>query len=70
MNWRSASQVGKIEGCLAIPSIRGAEQRKESLVLIDGQRLAVTEGPALWWKIEAKDPDFRQERFSHFSDSL
>jgi hypothetical protein len=40
------------------------------LILIDWQELAVASGPAFWGEIEAKDPDFGQERFSHSSDSL
>jgi hypothetical protein len=55
---------------LPITSLNRAQQRKERLVLIDWEKLAVTEGPAFWWKIEAKYSDFRQKRFSHGSDSL
>ena len=56
--------------CLPIASIGRAQQRKESLVLVDGQKLAVAQRPALRREIEAKDSDLGQERFSHGCDSL
>jgi hypothetical protein len=53
-----ALQVRQRKVSLPIATIRRTEQRKERLVLIDGQKLSVTCGPAFWRKIKAKDSDF------------
>src|SRR5215470_8380610 len=70
MNGRPATQVGKIESCLPIPSIGGAQQRKQGLVLINGQGLTVAKCPAFWRKVETHNLDFRQEWFRHTLYSL
>jgi hypothetical protein len=54
---RPAPQVGEREVDPPVPAERRAQEREERLVLIDGQELAVAEGPSLGREDEAHDPD-------------
>src|SRR4051812_18369742 len=70
VNGRPCPQVRKREVDSAIAAESRAQQREERLVLVDGQELAVAQGPSLRGKHEAHDPDFRQKRFCHPRPSL
>src|SRR5262249_17029505 len=58
-------QIGQGEVHAPVAAERGAEQREQRLVLIDGQQLPVAQSPALGGKTKRKDSDFRQEWVRH-----
>src|SRR6266571_6519721 len=70
MDRHPALQIRQREIDAAITAISSAQQRKQRLVLVDGQQLAVTQSPALRRKVKTKDLDFGQEWFSHYRCSL
>src|ERR1035438_5964800 len=53
-------QVRQVEVGLPVPSIRGAEQGKERLVLVDRQELAIGLRPARGCERKRKNPDFAE----------
>ena len=55
----AALEIGQGEVDASVTAVSGAQQRKQGLVLVDGQQLAIAERPALGRKIEAHDLDFR-----------
>ncbi len=60
-----ASEIRKSEIRLSVAAIGRAQQRKQRLILVDGQELPVAESPAFRREVERKQPDFRQKRLSH-----
>src|SRR5437588_11261334 len=65
VNRRTSLQVWQPEVNAPIAAVGCAEQTEERLILIDRQKLPVAERPALRWKHETHDSDFRQEWFGH-----
>jgi hypothetical protein len=65
MDWNPTAQIGQREGRLAITSKGGAKQRKQSLVLIDGQKLSITKRPALGSEVPGYEFQFRHVWRAH-----
>ena len=57
MKRRAALQIGQCEIHPAVASIGSPQQCKQSLVLVDGQELSVTKGPAFGREIKTYNPD-------------
>jgi len=58
---RSALQVGQGERGLPIAAIHCPQQGKQRLVLGDGHKLAIAQGPAHGREISSKNPDLCYE---------
>jgi len=58
VNRHITPQVRQRERGLAIAAVSGAQQCEEGLVLIDGQELAVAQGPALGCEIKTHYANF------------
>src|SRR5436305_5639876 len=63
----AAAKIRQSEIDPAVAAIRRAEQRKQRLILIDGQKLPVAERPALRREGERHNANFRKEWFGHSS---
>jgi hypothetical protein len=50
-------QVGKSKIGLAVAAISGSEQRKQRLILVDGQELSIALSPTFRREIETEEPD-------------
>jgi hypothetical protein len=61
MNRNAAAKVRQRKINATIASVSRTQQRKERLVLIDRQELAVAESPTLRRKIKTNNLDFSQE---------
>src|SRR6476646_943098 len=61
MHGHAALEIGKREGSAPVSAVGGAQDRKQSLVLVDRQQLPIAEGPAFGWKIPADDFYFAQK---------
>ena len=70
---RAGAVVRQGEGGPPVTAEGGAQQREESLILIDGQKLPVAQRPAFGSENEGHDADLAQEWFGHglgnFGDS-
>src|SRR5438046_1108354 len=55
VNRGAALEVGNRKSCLAVAAIHRSKQRKQRLVLIDWQQLAVSLGPTSRRKVKRKD---------------
>ena len=65
VNRHPRPQVREGKGRLPVTAVGRAEQCEQRLILIDGQRLPVTEGPSLRREIEGHNSDFGEEGFGH-----
>src|SRR5690349_7227415 len=65
MHWRTPLQVRQRKVRFTIPTISGAEQRKQRRILAERQQLSVTPSPAFRCKVEGKDSDFSDKWISH-----
>src|SRR4051794_20638605 len=70
MDRSPAAQVRQRERRLAVTAIHRAEQREQRLVLVDRQKLAVAERPALGREIPRNNFDFTQIWCAHATPSL
>ena len=55
VHWHAALQVGEREVHSSVAAVGGAENGKQCLVLVDGQKLSIAESPAFRWEIPAND---------------
>jgi hypothetical protein len=62
-----AAEVGEREGGLPVTAVHRAEQGEESLVLVDGEELAVAKGPALGGIVPGDNLYLTQKGFGHGS---
>ena len=63
--WRASALVRKRESSLPVTAERGAQQTKQRLVLIDGQKLPIALRPAFRREIETHYSDFSEKWFCH-----
>jgi len=57
----TALKIGKAKGLAAVAAVGGAQDGKQSLVLINRQQLPIAESPAFGRKVPTDDLDFAKE---------
>jgi hypothetical protein len=55
VHWHASLQIGKSKRGAAVAAVGGAENGKQCLVLVDGQKLSIAESPAFGREIPADD---------------
>ena len=63
MHGTAALQIGQAEVYSSISAVGGAQDGKQCLVLIDGQKLSITKSPTFGGEIPTDDFDFSQKWF-------
>ena len=63
VEWHAPLEIRQREVDPPVATVSGAQQRKERLVLIDGQQLSVAQRPAFRRKAEGEYPDLAKEWF-------
>jgi hypothetical protein len=58
-------QIRQPESLAAVATVGGAQERKQSLVGLNGHKGPVAKRPTLWWKTETENSDLSYEWFSH-----
>jgi len=58
MEWDAPLEVGQGKGNAPVSTVSGPQKAKQRLVLVNGQYLAIAQGPALGSEIERNNPNF------------
>lgn len=65
VNGGAAPEIREGEGGPSVPTIGGAQEAKDGLILGDGKELTVTKGPATWGEVAPEHDDFCEKWIRH-----
>jgi hypothetical protein len=61
VDWAPSLKIRQPEGSHSISSVRGAQDGKEGLILIDGQQLPIAKSPSLGGEVPTDNLNFAQK---------